>query len=232
MLAVTSADDAREKVDQLLTSGADIIKIAIESGQSFNMQIPTLSPVEASAIVETAHQHGTVVSAHLLVSKDLNEAVEARADDIGHMVVDNLPDSLIGAMVRNGTYWVPTIELWKNVGQGLGEVAINNLRRFVAAGGQVVLGTDYAGYNKPFQLGMPMHEIEWMQEAGMTQMEIIIAATKHAAHVCNRDRDLGTLETGKIADVLVVNGDPLQDLHALEQVRLVLRNGVVIRSKL
>jgi imidazolonepropionase-like amidohydrolase len=230
MLAITSADDARYKVAQLLMSGADIIKIAVESGQSFNMPIPTLSLEEASAIVETAHQHGTVVSAHVLVSKDLRQAVEAGADDIAHMVVDNLPDSLIDAMVQKGTYWVPTIELWKNVGQGLGEAAISNLRRFVAAGGKVVLGTDYAGYDAPFQLGMPIHEIEWMQEAGMTQMEIIVAATKHAAHACNRDQDLGTLETGKIADILVVEGDPLQDLHVLEEVRLVLRSGVVVWS--
>ncbi len=230
MLAVVSPDDARDKVAQLLTAGADIIKIPVESGQSFNMTIPTLSLEEASAIVEAAHQHGTVVSAHVLVSKDLRQAVEAGADDIAHMVVDTLPDSLIQAMVRNGTYWVPTIELWKNVGQGLGEAAIGNLQRFVAAGGRVVLGTDYAGYNAPFQLGMPMHEIEWMQEAGMSPMEIIVAGTRNAAHACNRDGDLGTLEKGKIADLVVVEGDPLQDLHALEEVRLVLRNGVVIRS--
>ena len=230
MLAVAFANDAREKVNQLLTSGADIIKIALESGQSFNMQIPTLSLEEASAVVETAHEHGTVVSAHVLVAKDLQRAAQAGVDDMAHMVVDNLPDTLIHAMVRNGTYWVPTIELWKNVGEELGEAAISNLRRFVTAGGKVVLGTDYAGYDRPFQLGMPMREISWMQEAGMKPMEIIVAATKHAAQVCNRGRDLGTLQAGRIADVLVVNGDPLRDLNSLEQVRLVLRNGVVIRS--
>jgi imidazolonepropionase-like amidohydrolase len=106
----------------------------------------------------------------------------------------------------------------------------DNLKRFVAGGGQVALGTDYAGYSMPFELGMPITEIELMHQAGMTPMQIIVAATKNAAHVSNRDRDLGTLEVGKIADVLIVNGDPLQDLHALLDVRLVVKDGVIIRQ--
>jgi imidazolonepropionase-like amidohydrolase len=69
-----------------------------------------------------------------------------------------------------------------------------------------------------------------MHEAGMTPMQIIVAATKNAAHVSNRDRDLGTLEVGKIADVLVVNGNPLQDLPALLNVRMVVKEGVIIRQ--
>jgi len=73
-------------------------------------------------------------------------------------------------------------------------------------------------------------EIELMREAGMTPMQIIVAATRDAAHVCNLDRELGTLEPGKVADVLVVNGDPLQDLRALTQVRLVIHNGTIIRN--
>jgi imidazolonepropionase-like amidohydrolase len=73
-------------------------------------------------------------------------------------------------------------------------------------------------------------EIELMQEAGMTPMQIIVAATRNAACVCNLERELGTLEVGKIADVLVVSGDPLQDIHALNQVRLVIHNGIVIRK--
>jgi imidazolonepropionase-like amidohydrolase len=61
-------------------------------------------------------------------------------------------------------------------------------------------------------------------------MQIIVAGTKNAAHVCNLEHELGTLEVGKIADVLVVDGDPLDDVHALTNVRMVLHNGVVIRG--
>jgi imidazolonepropionase-like amidohydrolase len=96
----------------------------------------------------------------------------------------------------------------------------------------VALGNDYTDIpqnNFPhFELGMPMHEIERMAESGMTAMQIIVAATRNAAHVCGLDDELGTLETGKTADVLVVNGDPLRDLNALTNVRLVIHRGIVI----
>ena len=65
----------------------------------------------------------------------------------------------------------------------------------------------------------------------MTPMQIISAGTQNAAHVCNLDHELGTLEAGKIADVLVVDGDPLEDIHALAKVRIVIHNGSVIRDE-
>jgi imidazolonepropionase-like amidohydrolase len=70
-----------------------------------------------------------------------------------------------------------------------------------------------------------------MAEAGMTPMQIIVAATRNAATVCGLARELGTLEAGKLADVLVVEGDPLGDLHALTEPRLVLRDGVIIQTQ-
>ena len=69
-----------------------------------------------------------------------------------------------------------------------------------------------------------------MRQAGMTPMEIIVAATKNAAHVCNLDSDLGTLEAGKIADILVVDGNPLEDLSVLQNISMVIHNGVIIRE--
>ncbi|MCG7853938.1 MAG: amidohydrolase family protein, partial [Methanosarcinaceae archaeon] len=179
MLPVNSADDARLKVGALLDDGADIIKLAIESGASFNLVIPSLTSEEASAAVQVAHERGTHVSAHVLVSYDLGRALNLDVDDIAHMVVDELPDSLIAKMIQAQVFWVPTIELWQNVGNGLGDKAIHNLRRFVQAGGKVVLGTDYDGYDKPFQLGMPLHEMVWMLDAGMTPMQVIVAGTKN-----------------------------------------------------
>ena len=228
-LTVTSPQDAALKVSQLLDSGADVIKIALESGGSFQRNIPMLSAQEARAIVQAAHQRGGWVSAHVLRTQDLERALDAGIDDIAHMVEDPLPDPLIERMVKADAYWVPTLELWKCVGQ-TDKRSVANLGRFVKAGGKVALGTDYAGYNAVFDLGMPVTEIGLMQEAGMTPMQIIVAATQNAAHVCHLDRELGTLEPGKVADVLIVNGDPLQDLGALALVRLVIHNGVIIQK--
>ena len=92
------------------------------------------------------------------------------------------------------------------------------------------MGND-GGYLPGIELGMPMREIQAMHEAGMTPMQIIVAATRDAAYVCRRDVVLGTLEVGKVADILVVNGDPLQDLDSLQDVLLVIHDGVIIRDE-
>ena len=230
MLPVNSPEDAQIKAAWLLDAGADIIKLALESGAAFQRAIPSLTPAQASAAVNAAHQYGTVASAHVLVTSDLARAVEAGVDDIAHMVMDNLPDSLVDVMVDDSLLWIPTLELWHHVGISLGEAAINNLRKYVQAGGPIALGTDYDGYDAPFQLGMPVHEMEWMLQAGMSPMQVIVAGTRNAAVACNRLGDLGTLETGKIADILVVDGDPLADIHALANIRYVIHRGVIIRN--
>ena len=87
-----------------------------------------------------------------------------------------------------------------------------------------------AGEDPGIELGIPIRDIELTEEGGMTPMQIIIAVTKHGAHVCNLEEQLGTLEVGKIADVLVVKGNPLLDIHVLTHVLWVIKDGVVIRS--
>jgi imidazolonepropionase-like amidohydrolase len=79
---------------------------------------------------------------------------------------------------------------------------------------------------------MPMIEIEHMQQAGMTAMQIIEAATRTAAEVCGLESELGTLEAGKRADILVVDGNPLSDVDALTHTLLVLHRGIVVRDEL
>jgi imidazolonepropionase-like amidohydrolase len=227
---ISTTKEAPQAVNEMLDQGAGVIKISLESGQIFGQAIPMLTAEQVKAIVATAHQRGTRVAAHATVTKDLKRAIDEGVDDVAHMVVDPINDYLIKAMIDRGMYWVPTLELWKNVGQGQDIHVIDNLRRYVAAGGQVALGTDFEGYYTPFQLGMPTKEIAWMSEAGLTPLQIIVAATKNAARVSNVEHDLGTLEAGKIADVLIVKGDPLQDLQALSDVLYVIHNGEVIRK--
>nr|ABD75793.1 hypothetical protein [uncultured bacterium] len=232
-LTVKSPEDARQKVNELIDDGADLIKIPIEDDLQ-GRRWPMLSEEEIAAIVETAHARGLPVSAHISRAKHLKMAIEAGVDDVAHMIVDTLPDDLITRMIERDIYWEPTLELWQCVRHKHGvpwdKTAITNLRRFVAADGKVALGNDFAGYTCDFDSGMPMTEIMLMQRAGMTPMQIIVAATKHAAHVCNREQELGTLEPGKIADIIVVNGNPLENLDVLQDVSIVIHNGEVIRN--
>jgi enamidase len=231
MKTVSSPEEARQAVNKLIDAGADVIKTAVESGYAFGQSgWPLLSPDELNVLVKTAHERGKPVSAHVTSAHDLAPALDAGVDEIAHMVVDELPNELLHRMIETGTRWVPTLELWQHASRkypvNYGEVSIKNLARFVEAGGEVALGTDYAGAPQmAFELGMPVGEIEWMMEAGMSPMQIIVSATKNAARACNMEGQIGTLEVDKLADILIVDGDPLSDIHALNKVNLVFREG-------
>lgn len=234
-LIVESPADARKKAEQLLDDGADIIKVSLETGGVFGMvggnSWPILSADELVAIVETAHRRGTRVSAHVTNWPQLKLALGAGVDEIAHIVTSDVSDVLIQQMVKQNVIWIPTFELMATVRPpNARTILFNNLRRFVTAGGIVTLGTDFAGERMKFQLGMPIIEMEFMQAAGMTPMQIITAATKNAAVSCNRGNQLGTLEKGKIADIIIVRGNPLNDIHVLENVEYVFRNGIPIRT--
>ena len=215
-LTVTSPDDARAKIARLVDEGADVIKI------TFSSNLPTLSPEEAAAIVQTAHERDIPVSAHATNPRELERALDAGVDDVAHMSEDRVKDAVLRRMVRAGVSWVPTLEALHGHGT-------ENLARFIEAGGQVALGTD-AGYLAGLEIGMPMDEIALLHQAGMTPMQIIVAATRNAARVCRLEHELGALEPGKLADVLVVDGNPLEDLQILTRVRLVMRGGVILRD--
>lgn len=247
-LLLDSPEEARQETQKLIDAGADTIKIAIERGKVYLVEkpLPTLSIAEVKAIVSAAHKNNIKVAAHITHSEDIPLFLEAGCDEIVHMVLDDqLSDDLIKQLVEADVYWGPTLELWSYVEKAPFVLAadpnfqsylpaIANLKKFVKAGGKVVLGTDFGGLpgGVKFQNGMPMIEIEAMLKAEMTPMQVILAATKNAAYIVNRENELGTLETGKIADILVVRGNPLDDINALANPLLVVHNGIVIRSEL
>ena len=217
---VTSQEDARKKIAWLLDNGADVIKIALLGEQGLSLE-------EAKAVVDVAHERGTIVTAHIQTIPDLETGLDAGINDAAHIVADYLSDEIIAQMVAQDLYIVPTLAVIEAYYGSL-DSGTDNLRRFVAAGGKVALGDDYS--NPGIELGMPIRDMELMEESGMTPMQIIVAATQNGAHVCNLGDQLGALEVGKIADVLVVDGDPLQDIHVLTKVQWVIKDGRLIRS--
>ena len=195
-----------------------------------------LSLEEIQIIVQTAYNNSKPVSAHISRSRHLELAIKADVDDVAHMVVDDLSDSLISKMIEKDIYWVPTLELWRGMSQmyniNWDAIAINNLRNIVLAGGKVAIGTDYDGYITEFELGMPMIEMKLMREAGMTPKQIIMAGTKHAAFICNMKNTLGTIEQGKIADIIVVKNNPLENIEHVSDIQMVIHNGEIILNNL
>lgn len=232
--SVTSPANASQTTQYLIDVGADMIKIAIEDDLQ-GRQWPLLPLDEIKAITQTTHNNNTRVSAHISKSHHLYMAIQGNVDDVCHMIVDELTDALITQMIQNNMYCVPTLELWKGVSDLYGlnwdEIAKENLHNFIEAGGKVATGTDFDGYATPFQLGMPILEMQLMQEAGMTNEQIIIASTKNAAYVCNMENELGTIEAGKIADIIVINGNPLDQIESLLNIQMVIHNGFIIRDE-
>ena len=234
VLAVRGPDDARAKVNALIDAGANVIKIAV-SGRT-DVRWPELSNEEIRAITTAAHARGVRVAAHIDRAVALRRAVENGIDDAAHMPRDRMPDDLIRLLVRRNVALIPTIDVYEELAEARGAGAAwrrttlpmmqDNLRRFVTAGGTLALGDDLG--NPGVALGMPMAEIRHWLRAGLSPMQVIVAATRGSAHVCGLAAQLGAVRPGMIADLLVVNGDPLADPGALERVTLVVHDGVII----
>lgn len=226
---VDSPEEARSKTLELINDGVDAIKISMEDGYAGEHGLPKFSPEELKAIIDTAHQHGIPVSAHITQDRYLKVVVEAGVDDVAHIAYDDASEDVMKTMIDHHIFWIPTFTVFGNYGVPL-DAAVENLRVFVKDGGLVALGNDYAGGPGKFELGIPMYEITMMRLAKMTPMQIIMASTVNAARVCRREGTLGTLEKGKIADILIVAGDPLKNLNTLKDIQWVLKDGIVIRA--
>lgn len=228
-ILIISPEDARDKTNYLLDAGVDQIKVYLEDGSIMNESWDVISLEELQAIVDVAHSRGAIVTAHVQESYLVERALDGGVDDIAHSQLDELvPYPVIDRMIAEDVYLVPTLEIYQV--PYMRQMAMNNLGRLIERGVKIALGTDF-DIQYGLELGMPSEEIRLMFQSGMTPMQIIIAATKHGAHICNMEDEIGTLEAGKIADILVVNGDPLVDLNVLKHnVMMVFHNGTLIRT--
>jgi imidazolonepropionase-like amidohydrolase len=222
---ISSPEVGIREANRILDEGADLLKVMMES----NWGYPNMSVEITRSIVETAHKRSKKASVHVSLCRDVERALQIGTDDLAHMVIDKLSPELAKKVSDAGIIWIPTMEVWKGVGYG--SLVVSNLRTFVEAGGKVALGTDYNGAAFSFEIGMPMKELGWMQEAGMTPMQIIIAATQNAAEACGLSLEIGTIQVGKIADLFVVPGNPLTNLDVLADAQWVIHSGTLIKKK-
>lgn len=233
-IGVESAEQARTEVREVLAQGIHSIKTALEDGYDPSTAgLPQLSQEILEAICGEARSVGAPVSAHVTSAHNLRILVNAGISDAAHMIYDRLDDDLIEQMVRGHIRIVPTLTVLKmfqdKFGAPLLTQGLDNVRRFVQAGGEIGLGDDFVEEESPwYRAGMPWTEISLLAQAGLTPMQIIMAATSTGAKICHLDHELGTIESGKIADLLVVEGDPLADISNLRNVRLVMKDGKII----
>lgn len=237
-ITVTSEEEARSKVNEVLDKGINIIKTVLEDGlDPSTIGLPKLSDELLTAICSEAHKRGVKVSAHVTQAHNLERLAAADIDDAGHMVYDDLSDELIDRMIEKDIFIIPTLTVLKMISDKYGAPLLDkgkeNVYRFVHAGGKIGIGDDFIEEELPwYRLGMPRLELQLLREAGLTNMQIIVAATKHGAEICQIDKEVGTIEVGKKADLLIIEGNPLENIDYISNVKLVIKDGNIIIENL
>src|SRR5579862_8401388 len=237
-------DGVMTKVRENIKYGADLIKFMATGGvlsEGDNPALEQFSPEEMKAIVDTAHGLGRKVAAHAHGALGIKNAVLAGVDSIEHGSYIN--DEDIALMKERGTYLVPTVFLedWLAANyQHLGftqsmtdkmnmvlPIAKQNLSHAFKEGVKIAFGTDAAVYPH----GMNAGEFATMVKMGLPPLVAIQAATVNAADLLGWSDRVGTLEPGKFADIVAVDGDPVADVSTLEHIRFVMKGGEIIKNQ-
>ena len=234
----------QHKVREIIKYGADVIKVCATGGvlsKGDNPQHSQYTLEELKAIVADAHRLGRKVAAHAHGAEGIRWAAEAGVDSIEHG--SYIDDAAIAAMKQHGTYLVPTLYLmdWFNENAERLHVpadliakanevmpaARKNVAHAFAAGVKVAFGTDAAVYPH----GLNAREFAVMVKLGLTPLHAIQSATINAADLLGWQDKAGAVEAGKWADLIAVDGDPLQDVTTLERVHFVMKGGSVVKNE-
>jgi imidazolonepropionase-like amidohydrolase len=237
------AEAAQRAVRRAVRDGADVIKICATAGVlslSDDIGPAQMTPAELEAVIETAKSLNRRVAAHAHGLEGIRNAVRAGITTIDHGSV--LDDAIIAEMTERGTWLVPTMMAYDQVvrmtEQGLlppgpaaktraiAPLVRDSHRRAFRSNLKVAFGTD-AGV---FPHGLNGGEFRLMVEAGMPPARALLSATRNAADALGRLADLGTIERGKIADLVAVAGDPIANIRLMETVVFVMKDGVVVKG--
>ncbi|MBC6941844.1 MAG: amidohydrolase family protein [Xanthomonadales bacterium] len=241
---INGVDDAWKTVRQHYKDGVDLLKIMPSGGvldESASAENAQMTIEEIKAVVAAARDYGFSVAAHAHGAEAIRRAVIAGVDSIEHGTFMDEADMKL--MKQHGTWFVPTIiageyvaEQAKVPGYYLPQVAAKAARvgpliqqtagKAYKAGVKIAFGTDAGVYPH----GQNAKEFQYMVEAGIPPMYALQAATTHAAELLRKSKDLGSIEAGKLADVVAVDGNPLEDIKLMQQVSFVMKDGVVYKQ--
>jgi imidazolonepropionase-like amidohydrolase len=237
---VDGPDEMRRRVRELVRAGADVIKVATSGGVLSPRDDPRhghFRDAELAVLAEEAAAAGRFVMAHAQATDGIKAAVRNGIRSIEHGIY--LDDEAIGMMLDRGTYLVPTLVAPHGVLEArdrgipvpqvmidktimVMEAHVASIRAAVAAGVKVAMGTD----SGVVPHGQNLRELGLMVDCGMTPTGALVATTATAAELMGLEAELGTLEAGKWADLVLVEGDPLTDIDTLgERVRQVWKDG-------
>jgi imidazolonepropionase-like amidohydrolase len=241
-------DEFRRAVREEIKQGAEIIKMFVTGGHGTvaPAEQTEMSRAELSAGIEAAHERGVLVRGHIANRDALHMALDARIDVVDHG--DGLDEAAVGRMVDQGTFLVPSqlfparfAEMMGGGGLGFTAAMAQDIERALAilpvaneAGVKLLCGDDYGAIGLPH--GRYADELEfYVKEAGIAPLDVLRWATRHGAEVMGRAHELGSVREGYLADLLVVDGDPLSDVGVLQDAtRLVaiMKGGTLVVDEL
>ncbi len=237
-------DELRKAARYQLKMGADFIKLMATGGvmsEGDEPGSPQFNEDEMRAAIEEAHKAGKKAAAHAQGTKGIKNAIRAGIDSIEHGIF--LDDEAIQLMKKKGVFLVATLSAVFNIkkhgkGAGIPDYAvrkveeimdqhIDSFTRAYKAGVKIAMGTDAATpFNKH---GRNAQELELMVKAGVKPTDAIMSATKWGAELLEMDDVVGTLEPGKEADIIAVDGNPLEDITLLKNVKFVMKAGRIYK---
>lgn len=243
-LIVNGPEEVRKAVRTEIKYGSDWIKI-METGAFMtvgdNPQNVHFSPEELKAAIEEANRRDVPVMAHAHATEGIKQAVKAGVRSIEHGTY--MDDEAIDLMIQHGTYLIPTLtidlyfkeiipeskSLTKAIDLGKQSRAAFyvQLKKAIKKGLKIGIGTDYVGWPAKYSA----REFEELVSIGMTPMQAIMAGTKVNAELLKREKEIGTVEVGKFADIIAVKGDPLKDITELQRVKFVMIGGKTVKNE-
>ena len=241
---VNSPEEARRAVRQRYKDGADWIKITATGGVlsiAKNGKAPQFMQDEVDAVVQTANDYGFRVAAHAHGAEGMKRALRAGVTTIEHGTF--MDDEAIKIFIQKGTYYVPTVIAGKSTADSAkipgyyhplvvpkaletGPYIQKTFEKAYKAGVKIAFGTDAGVYKH----GLNAKEFQYMTEAGMPIMEALKSATMVAAEVLEMKDQLGSIEVGKLADIIATDANPLMDVKTLMNVTFVMKEGVIYKK--
>jgi imidazolonepropionase-like amidohydrolase len=239
---VDGPDDVRKAVREQLSHGADWIKVYVDRSYFLRADgvlddIPTFTLEELRAAVDETHRQRHKIAAHAMALQGVHNAVTAGVDSIEHG--NYITDDDLKTMVAKGIFYVPTIYVGEYVAEGraaegrrvwLDMVKIHGetFRRAVRAGVKIAFGTDVGGFDWKIN---PAVEFPLMVKYGMTPAQALHSATSNAAELLGLQDQIGAIQAGKLADIVAVPGNPLEDVSVLQKVDFVMKGGEVYKRE-
>ncbi|MCM2681397.1 metal-dependent hydrolase family protein [Echinimonas agarilytica] len=241
---INGPEDAYKAIRQHYKDGTDVIKLTVTGGVlslAKSGDNPQFTDAELSAIMSAARDYNFVVAVHAHGAEGMKRAIRAGVDSVEHGTY--MDDEAMALMIKHDTWYVPTITAGKWVAEksaiegyypdvvrpkaaAVGPQIQGTFEKAIQRGVKIAFGTD-AGV---FPHGLNGREFGYMVDAGMSPIDAIKTATINAAQLLRIDDTLGSIEKNKLADIVAVNGNPLEDIKLMENISFVMKDGVIYKQ--